>query len=85
MSSDDQHADISPRVQALARLTASVLAGLVVYVVVTLSLPGVGWEIATESSPFLPPAADGMYFNEMSGVLVFLVVYMVLSFWAAMD
>lgn len=88
MSSEGARTEISPRMQAVARLAASVLAGLVTFAVVTLALPDVGWEIAREPAPFqYPVGADGdeQYFNEYTALLVFLVTYTVLSFWAAME
>lgn len=86
MSKDEQQSQsISPRTQAVARATAGVLAGAIAYLVVTVPFPTVGWAIAREPVPFLPPPRPELFWNEAVFGLTALLVYTVLSFWAAMD
>lgn len=84
MSSDETRIEISSRAQAAARVTASIVAGIIVYLGVTLPISNIGWGIAREPVPGMPPPQPEMYFNEAAFALTALLVYTVLSFWAAM-
>lgn len=84
MSSEDERTEISPRFQAAARVTASIVAGVLAYLAVTLPFSNVAWAIAREPVPGMPPPQPEMYFNEAAFAVTALLVYTVLSFWAGM-